>query len=87
MFALNEIVGLYCCFSERISIDVKFSFNTNINDLLNDLQPAHTVVRFCGVMVSTLDFESSDPSSNLGRTSETFIKRVSNEINERAINK
>ena len=25
--------------------------------------------RFCGVMVSTLDSESSDPSSNLGRTS------------------
>ena len=25
--------------------------------------------RFYGVMVSTLDFESSDPSSNLGRTS------------------
>ena len=24
--------------------------------------------RFCGVMVSTLDFESKDPSSNLGRT-------------------
>ena len=24
--------------------------------------------RFCGVMVSTLDFESNDPSSNLGRT-------------------
>ena len=24
---------------------------------------------FYGVMVSTLDFESSDPSSNLGRTS------------------
>ena len=26
-------------------------------------------VRFYGVMVSTLDFESSDPSSNLGGTS------------------
>ena len=25
-------------------------------------------LRFYGVMVSTLDFESSDPSSNLGRT-------------------
>ena len=25
-------------------------------------------IRFYGVMVSTLDFESSDPSSNLGRT-------------------
>ena len=28
----------------------------------------HLTVRFYGVMVSTLDFESSDPSSNLGRT-------------------
>ena len=26
-----------------------------------------------GVMVSTLDFESSDPSSNLGGTSEVFF--------------
>ena len=26
----------------------------------------------CGVMVSTLDSESSDPSSNLGRTSIVF---------------
>ena len=26
-----------------------------------------------GVMVSTLDFESSDPSSNLGGTSNIFI--------------
>ena len=30
---------------------------------------AHKEVRSYGVMVSTLDFESSDPSSNLGRTS------------------
>ena len=29
--------------------------------------------RFYGVMVSTLDFESSDPSSNLGRTSTFFV--------------
>ena len=28
--------------------------------------------RFYGVMVSTLDFESSDPSSNLGRTSHNL---------------
>ena len=27
---------------------------------------------FYGVMVSTLDFESSDPSSNLGGTSKIF---------------
>ena len=26
-----------------------------------------------GVVVSTLDFESSDPSSNLGGTSEVFL--------------
>ena len=31
---------------------------------------AHKEVRSYGVMVSTLDFESSDPSSNLGGTSE-----------------
>ena len=30
-------------------------------------------VRSHGVMVSTLDFESSDPSSNLGGTSEAFL--------------
>ena len=29
---------------------------------------------FCGVMVSTLDSESSDPSSNLGRTWKSFVK-------------
>ena len=29
--------------------------------------------RFYGVMVSTLDFESSDPSSNLGRTSVIYF--------------
>ena len=28
---------------------------------------------FHGVMVSTLDFESSDPSSNLGRTLHLFF--------------
>jgi hypothetical protein len=28
---------------------------------------------FYGVMVSTLDFESSDPSSNLGRTFDIFL--------------
>ena len=36
------------------------------------LQVRQTSVRFYGVMVSTLDFESSDPSSNLGRT---FMQR------------
>ena len=30
-------------------------------------------VRSHGVMVSTLDFEFSDPSSNLGGTSEVFL--------------
>ena len=29
---------------------------------------------FYGVMVSTLDFESSDPSSNLGRTLELWLR-------------
>ena len=29
--------------------------------------------RFYGVMVSTLDFESSDPSSNLGRTCRAAV--------------
>ena len=32
---------------------------------------------FCGVTVSTLDFESKDPSSNLGRTSELFLQLFS----------
>ena len=31
---------------------------------------------FHGVMVSTLDFESSDPSSNLGGTSSFFFLRI-----------
>ena len=37
--------------------------------------PSHPINRSHGVMVSTLDFESSDPSSNLGETSlsQTFI--------------
>ena len=34
--------------------------------------------RFYGVMVSTLDFESSDPSSNLGRTCQPNIKQKVN---------
>ena len=36
-------------------------------------------LRFYGVMVSTLDFESSDPSSNLGRTSPFFVLRCAEE--------
>ena len=32
--------------------------------------------RFYGVMVSTLDFESSDPSSNLGRTFPFFLLKI-----------
>jgi hypothetical protein len=35
--------------------------------LTQEVNPANKL-RFYGVMVSTLDFESSDPSSNLGRT-------------------
>ena len=34
----------------------------------NPIFVARSPMRFYGVMVSTLDFESSDPSSNLGRT-------------------
>ena len=30
----------------------------------------------CGVMVSTLDSESSDPSSNLGRTYRFFFRSM-----------
>ena len=33
----------------------------------------HETAWFYGVMVSTLDFESSDPSSNLGRTFFSFV--------------
>ena len=35
---------------------------------------------FYGVMVSTLDSESSDPSSNLGRTLTIFTDAVQEEI-------
>ena len=35
--------------------------------------PSLGTCRFYGVMVSTLDFESSDPSSNLGRTFFTIV--------------
>ena len=34
---------------------------------------SHARERSHGVMVSTLDFESSDPSSNLGGTLYSFI--------------
>ena len=34
------------------------------------------VCRFYGVMVSTLDFESSDPSSNLGRSCYFYIQTI-----------
>ena len=37
-------------------------------------------VRFYGVMVSTLDFESSDPSSNLGRTCKFYEKKNNNTV-------
>ena len=36
---------------------------------------------FYGVMVSTLDFESSDPSSNLGRTYSFFCCLFKNKTN------
>ena len=35
---------------------------------------------FCGVMVSTLDFESKDPSSSLGRTSRLKTRLVRTEV-------
>ena len=35
-------------------------------------QRSYRVQWFCGVMVSTLDSESNDPSSSLGRTSSTL---------------
>ena len=37
-------------------------------DILTQEVNSVNKLRFYGVMVSTLDFESSDPSSNLGRT-------------------
>jgi hypothetical protein len=37
-------------------------------DILSQEVNSANKLRFYGVMVSTLDFESSDPSSNLGRT-------------------
>ena len=39
-----------------------------LGDIYKDLNP-FSLNRFYGVMVSTLDFESKDPSSSLGRTS------------------
>ena len=41
-------------------------------DILSQEVNSANKLRFYGVMVSTLDFESSDPSSNLGRTSHSF---------------
>lgn len=40
-------------------------------------------VRFYGVMVSTLDFESSDPSSNLGRTYSFEDKQIARSTENR----
>ena len=43
--------------------------------------------RFHGVMVSTLDSESSDPSSNLGGTCPTlFTSQFCNRVNHAAFN-
>ena len=41
-------------------------------DILTQEVNSVNKLRFYGVMVSTLDFESSDPSSNLGRTFQIF---------------
>ena len=43
-------------------------YHVDDNWTLMDLIKASFASWFCGVMVSTLDFESKDPSSNLGRT-------------------
>ena len=43
-------------------------YHVDNNWTLMDLIKASFASWFCGVMVSTLDFESKDPSSNLGRT-------------------
>ena len=43
-------------------------YHDDNNLTLMDLIKASFANWFCGVMVSTLDFESQDPSSNLGRT-------------------
>ena len=56
-----------------------FSINNFLNVFLNTIQRenAHefkvVCTRFYGVMVSTLDSESSDPSSNLGRTCKVVL--------------
>ena len=42
-------------------------------------------VRFYGVMVSTLDFESSDPSSNLGRTFSFDVRRNTTNVTMRQL--
>ena len=47
-------------------------------DILSQEVNSANKLRFYGVMVSTLDFESSDPSSNLGRT--CFQQNAENEI-------
>ena len=56
-----------------ISMKTIFNFkNIKLIDLISLADIMQWIIKtktwFCGVMVSTLDFESSDPSSNLGRT-------------------
>ena len=43
------------------------------SELVKDMEASGKQPWPCGVMVSTLDSESSDPSSNLGRTCPLFF--------------
>jgi hypothetical protein len=51
---------------------ITFIFNFKENKCLEQ-KSCYIIDRFYGVTVSTLDFESSNPSSNLGRTSKKIF--------------
>ena len=72
-----ELKTLNQAIRDQISVEPKFILicnKTNILKSFKSLQLAHyylfnnNAVRFYGVMVSTQDSESCDPSSSLGRT-------------------
>ena len=72
-----ELKTLNQAIRDQISVEPKFIFicnKTNILKSFKSLQLAHyylfnnNAVRFYGVIVSTQDSESCDPSSCLGRT-------------------